>query len=156
MHNFFCDMFIWILYMFRAILCSSSGGLTKSDYTGCCITTIFLLKVSTNLLETCRGFKQTYCRRNYASSWLPTRIIRRYTVRKIWKFSRVFSQSTPMLRKHFWISSCQLLPDQQPFTIHDRLFATPCHLVYITSIIETATLNNLTTCQSWFQASAAV
>jgi hypothetical protein len=26
MHNFFYDMFIWILYMFRATMCSSSGG----------------------------------------------------------------------------------------------------------------------------------
>jgi len=25
-HSFFYSMFIWILYMFRATLCSSSGG----------------------------------------------------------------------------------------------------------------------------------
>jgi len=25
-HNFFYNMFIWILYIFRATLCSSSGG----------------------------------------------------------------------------------------------------------------------------------
>jgi len=37
------------------------------------------------LLETCRGFKKTYCRRNCASSWSPTRIIRRCTVRTVLK-----------------------------------------------------------------------
>ena len=42
------------------------------------------------------------------------------------------------------------------FQTHNRLFVTRCHLVYITSANETATLNNLTACQSWFQASAAV
>jgi len=26
MHNFFYNMFIWIIYMFWATLCSSSGG----------------------------------------------------------------------------------------------------------------------------------
>jgi len=39
--------------------------------------------MSTELLETCREFKWTYYRRNCASSWLPTRIIRRCTARKI-------------------------------------------------------------------------
>jgi len=29
--------------------------------------------MSTELLETCRGFKQTYYRRNCASSWSPIR-----------------------------------------------------------------------------------
>ena len=29
----------------------------QSDYTGCCINTIVLLRMSTELLETCRGFK---------------------------------------------------------------------------------------------------
>jgi hypothetical protein len=38
--------------------------------------------MSTQLLETCRGFKWTYHRRNCASSWSPTRIIQRCTVRK--------------------------------------------------------------------------
>jgi len=39
-----------------------------------CINTIVLLRTSTGLLETCRGFKYTYHRRNCASGWLPTRI----------------------------------------------------------------------------------
>jgi len=74
--------------MFRANLCSSSGGqlysynfwynhsvlmavryaeilidlhtgrpLTHSNYTRSCINTIILLRMSTELLETCRGFK---------------------------------------------------------------------------------------------------
>jgi len=55
--------------MFRATLCSSSGGqlyynlwhtgrpLKHSDYTRSCINTIVLLRMSTELLETCRGFK---------------------------------------------------------------------------------------------------
>jgi len=59
--------------MFRATVCSSSGGqlyeynfwyshsvgqpLTQSDYTRSCIHTIVLLRMSTQLLETCRGFK---------------------------------------------------------------------------------------------------
>jgi len=30
--------------------------LTHSDYTRCCINTIVLLSMSTQLLETCRGF----------------------------------------------------------------------------------------------------
>jgi hypothetical protein len=38
------------------------------------INTIFLLRMSTGLLETCRGFKLTYYVRKCASSWLPTRI----------------------------------------------------------------------------------
>jgi len=97
-HNFFYDMFIWILYMFRTTLCSSSGGqlyeyniwyshsvlvvfrytrrpLTQSDYTRCCIHTIGFLRMSTELLETCRRFKLTYRRRNCTSSWLPTRSV---------------------------------------------------------------------------------
>jgi len=48
--------------------------LTQSDYTRCCINTVVLLRISTQLLETCRGFEWTYHRRNCASSWLPTRI----------------------------------------------------------------------------------
>jgi len=56
--------------------------LTESDYIRSCIHTIALLRMSTQLLETCRGFKLTYHRRNSASGWLPTRIIRRCTVRK--------------------------------------------------------------------------
>jgi len=59
--------------------------LTQSDYTRC-INTIVLLRMSTGLLETRRGFKYTYHRRNYASSCLPTRIVRRCTVRKIWNY----------------------------------------------------------------------
>jgi len=82
------NIFILILYMFRATLCSSSGGqlyeynfwynysvlvalryagqdgtlhtgrpLTQTDYTRCCVYTIVLLRMSTELLETCRGFK---------------------------------------------------------------------------------------------------
>jgi len=66
--------------MFRATMCSSSGGqlyeyniwynycvlvavrytgrpLTQSDYTRSGINTIVLLKMSTKLLKTCRGFK---------------------------------------------------------------------------------------------------
>jgi len=31
--------------------------LTQINYTRCCINTIVLLKMSTQLLETCRGFK---------------------------------------------------------------------------------------------------
>jgi len=31
--------------------------LTHSNYTRCCINTIVLLRMSTELLETCRGFK---------------------------------------------------------------------------------------------------
>jgi len=31
--------------------------LTQSDYTRSCINTIVLLRMSTELLETCRGFK---------------------------------------------------------------------------------------------------
>jgi len=49
------------------------------------IQTVFL-RMSTQLLKTCRGFKETYHRRNCASSWLPTRIIRRCTVQKNIKF----------------------------------------------------------------------
>jgi hypothetical protein len=64
------NMFIWILYMFREIMCSSSGGqlyeynfwynypllvavrctgrpLTQNDYTRSCIHTIVLLRMST-------------------------------------------------------------------------------------------------------------
>ena len=37
-------------------------SLTESDYTRCCITTIYLLMMSTSLHETCRGLKQTYYR----------------------------------------------------------------------------------------------
>jgi len=48
--------------------------LTQSDYTRSCINTIVLLRMSTELLETCRGFKSTYYRRNCASSWSLTRI----------------------------------------------------------------------------------
>jgi len=40
--------------------------------------------MSTGLLETCRGFKKTYHRRNCVSRWLPTRIIQTCTVRKIY------------------------------------------------------------------------
>jgi len=57
--------------------------LTQSNYTRCCINTIVLLKMGTKLLETCPGFKWTYYRGNCASSWLPTRIIWRCTVKKI-------------------------------------------------------------------------
>jgi len=60
--------------------------LTESDYIRSCIHTFALLRMSTQLLETCRGFKLTYHRRNSASSWLSTRIIRRCTVRKILYF----------------------------------------------------------------------
>jgi len=31
--------------------------LTQSDYTRSCINTVVLLRMSTELLETCRGFK---------------------------------------------------------------------------------------------------
>ena len=62
--------FITFLYMFRALLCSSSGGHRlredsrnlcterspkQSDDTRCCVNTIVLLKMSTIVLETCRG-----------------------------------------------------------------------------------------------------
>jgi len=62
--------------MFRAAMCSSSGAQlyaqnfwykhsvsghpvyhTQSDYTRSCIHTTVLLKMSTQLLKTCRGFK---------------------------------------------------------------------------------------------------
>jgi len=56
--------------------------LTQSNYTRRCMNTIILLKMSTKLLETCRGFKETYYRRNCASSCSHTRIIRKCTVRK--------------------------------------------------------------------------
>jgi len=46
------------------------------------VNTVVLLRLSTGLLETCTGFKQTYYRRNCASTWSPTRIIRRCMVRK--------------------------------------------------------------------------
>ena len=45
--------------------------LTQSDYTRCCINMVVFLRMSTGLLETCRGSKK-HC----ASSWLPTRIVR--------------------------------------------------------------------------------
>jgi hypothetical protein len=35
----------------------------QSDYTRCCINTVVLLRMSTELLETYRGFKETYHRR---------------------------------------------------------------------------------------------
>jgi len=31
--------------------------LTQIDYTRCCINTVVLLRMSTGLLETCRGFR---------------------------------------------------------------------------------------------------
>ena len=37
--------------------------LTESDYTRCSINTIGLLMMSTCLLETCRGLKETLCKR---------------------------------------------------------------------------------------------
>jgi len=66
--------------MLQATLCSSSGGqlheyhfwfihsvlvavrymgrpLTQSDYTRSCINTVVLLRMNTELLEACRGFK---------------------------------------------------------------------------------------------------
>jgi len=55
----------------------------KIDYTRSCINTVVLLRMSTELLETCRGFKCTCYRRNCVSSWLPTRIVQSCTVRKI-------------------------------------------------------------------------
>jgi len=56
--------------------CNNFRPLTyfQINYTRCCTNTIFLLRMSTQLLETCRRFKYTYRRRNCASSWLPTRI----------------------------------------------------------------------------------
>jgi hypothetical protein len=46
--------------------------LTQSDYTRSCINTNVLLKISTELLETCRGLKYTYYRINCASRfYLP-------------------------------------------------------------------------------------
>jgi len=50
--------------------------LTQSNYTRCCINSIVLLKMNTELLETNIGFKYRYYRRNCASSWSPTRILR--------------------------------------------------------------------------------
>jgi len=35
--------------------------------------------MSTELLETCRGFRSTYYRRNCVSSWLPIRIRKTFT-----------------------------------------------------------------------------
>ena len=52
---FIYNTFIKILYMFRALPCSSSGGLRTRG----CIYTIYdvdLLKMSRVMLETCRGF----------------------------------------------------------------------------------------------------
>jgi len=71
---FFCNKFITFLYMFRALLCSSSAGqivlysiwyhhtlyvrigrpATECDNTRCCITQFDLLMMRT-VLETCRG-----------------------------------------------------------------------------------------------------
>jgi hypothetical protein len=45
----------------------------QSNYTRCINTTV-LLRMSTGLLETCRGFKWTYYVINCASSWLSTSI----------------------------------------------------------------------------------
>jgi hypothetical protein len=36
---------------------ATNSGITHSDYTRSCINTIVLLRISTVLLETCRGFK---------------------------------------------------------------------------------------------------
>jgi len=47
------------------------------------IPEVVLLRMSAELLETCRGFESTYYRRKCASSWLLTRIIWRCTIRKI-------------------------------------------------------------------------
>jgi len=63
------------------------------------VNTIVLLRMSTWLLETCRGFKYTYHRRNCASSWLPTRIIQRCTVRKIY------------LKKSFGLCLCWIVTE---------------------------------------------
>jgi hypothetical protein len=49
-----------------------------------CINTFVLLKMSTEFLETCRGFKQIHYRRKCASSWSLTRITRKCTVKKIY------------------------------------------------------------------------
>jgi len=38
-------------------VCYTGRPLTQSDYTRSRIITIVLLKMGTNLLETCRGFK---------------------------------------------------------------------------------------------------
>jgi len=68
----FYNKFIIFLYMFRALLCSSSGGQivlysiwyrpvriglppTECDDTRCCIIQFDLLMMSTTMLETCRG-----------------------------------------------------------------------------------------------------
>jgi hypothetical protein len=64
--------------------------LTQSDYTRSCINKIVLLRMSTVLLETCRGFKQTYHRTNCASSWSPNRIMRRCSQKNIKDENYVF------------------------------------------------------------------
>jgi len=64
--------------------------LTHSDYTRSCINTIVPLRMSTELLETCRGFNWTYYRRNCASSWSLTRISEgRFDYRYVWRRVRI-------------------------------------------------------------------
>ena len=65
-------------------------SLTQSNYTGSYINTIVLLRMSTELLETCRGFIQTYYRRNCASSWSPTRTGTRNARRDVFVLSVPF------------------------------------------------------------------
>jgi hypothetical protein len=102
MHNSFSCMFISILYMFRAPMCSSSGKPIVSTrhlvyvtlcrwiahipayqtvtyivtYTRCRVDVILLM--STCVLQTCRELEQTYTKKNCASSWLFTRTEREF------------------------------------------------------------------------------
>jgi len=48
---------IWYAGMQNSIYLHTGWPLTQSDYTRGCINTIVLLNMSTESLETCRGFK---------------------------------------------------------------------------------------------------
>ena len=77
--------FPYITLLYYIMLCQGQDGMqfhlvlhtgqpqTQTKYTSCCINTIVLLRMSTELFETCRVFKQTHYKRNCASSWLPTK-----------------------------------------------------------------------------------
>jgi len=52
------QLLVYLLCVSGRPVCQYTGRpLTQSSYTRSCIRTIVLLKMSTELLETCRGFK---------------------------------------------------------------------------------------------------
>jgi len=56
--NFWCNHSVLVAVRYALHLDLHIGRpLTQSDYTRSCIHTIVLLRMSTSLLETCRGFK---------------------------------------------------------------------------------------------------